>query len=408
MQFRPISRRPFAVVEVHRKAEAVLDIWEELETVAPASFYQTRAFVIPWLETLGAARKVSPLFIAAKDGDARAIILLCLGVRKIGPLRIAGFLGDKASNFDMPLWRPEISWTREDLAALLRAAADLLGPAAPDVFALREQPFAWRGRPNPLALLPYQPSPHTVPATKLEPDSKKYFAAKLSANARRKLRQHESRLADLLGPVELISNDTPTRADTILSAFFAQRTVRFREQGIDADFSHPAMRAFWTQLARPSTTPAAVEFYALVAGGQIAATAAGAAHAGCFSGTVNSIDTRPEVARMSPGTLLFNKLLAVQCEKKVTQFDCGPGDADYKLRYCDETIALFDVFVPVRFKGWLFAQWRGQSLQLKRLIKQNPQLFEWLRNVKRALVAKTLLCKKSQRQTPEGSAVAND
>jgi CelD/BcsL family acetyltransferase involved in cellulose biosynthesis len=387
MKSQAVSGRAFAVVEVHHDAAAVLAIWEELEALAPISIYQTRAFLIPWLETLGAARKIVPLFIAAKDRDGRPVMLLCLGIRTMGPLRIGSFLGDKATNFDMPLWRPGVVWTRNDVEALLHHAVSLLGAAAPDVFALREQPFEWRGCRNPFALLPHQPSPNVVPAAKLEADSKKYFASRLSANARKKLRQHEMWLTDLRGPVEVIRNDTAARADSILVAFFAQRIARFRERGIEADFSDPAMQAFWTRLARPSAAPGAVEFYALTAGGHIVATIAGAAHAGSFSAVVNSIDMNPEIARFSPGTLLFSKLIALQCDKAVEHFDCGPGEANYKMRYCDQMIDLFDVFVPVRLQGMVFAGLRASGLQLKRAIKQNPRLFETIRGVKRRLQA---------------------
>lgn len=378
-----IGSRPFAAVEVFRDVTAVRGIWEELEAAASVSIYQTRAFLIPWLETLGAAQKIAPLFVVAKDREDRPLLLLCLGIKTAGPLRIGRFLGEKATNFDMPLCRPGVVWTRADIEAVLRGAATKLGAAAPDVFALRDQPFEWLGFCNPLALLPYQPSPHVVLATRLEPDSGTFLASKLSGNARRQLRVKEARLAELLGPVELISNDTLARADAILAAFFAQRTVRFRAHDIDADFSDPAMQAFWTRLGRPTPAPAAVEFYALAAGGRIVATIAGATRAGCFSFAVNSIDTDPEIVRTSPGVLLINKLIALQCQKGVAQFDCGPGEERYKLQYCDRRIELFDVFLPVRLRGRLFAALRSEGSRLKRALKRNPRLFEALRRLKR-------------------------
>jgi CelD/BcsL family acetyltransferase involved in cellulose biosynthesis len=383
MDFAAIGNRPFASVEVFHDVAAVHDIWEELETAAPVSIYQTRAFLISWIETLGAAQKIAPLFVVAKDRDGRPVLLLCLGIKTAGPLRIGRFLGEKATNFDMPLCRPGVVWTRADLEAVLSGAAAKLGAAAPDVFALRDQPFEWKGFCNPLALLPHRPSPHVVLATRLESDSETFLESKLSGNARRQLRVKEARLAELLGPVELISNDTAARADAILAAFFAQRTVRFHAHDIDADFSDPAMQAFWTRLGRPTAAPAAVEFYALTAGGRIVATIAGATHAGCFSFAVNSIDTDPEIDRTSPGVLLINKLIALQCQKGVEQFDSGPGEERYKLQYCDRRIELFDVFVPLRLRGRLFAVLRAEGSRLKRALKRNPRLFESARWLKR-------------------------
>jgi CelD/BcsL family acetyltransferase involved in cellulose biosynthesis len=375
--------RAFATVEVYRDPAAVLRAWEEIEAVAPISAYQTRAFLIPWLETLGASLKIAPLFIAAKDRHGRTLALLCLGVEKRGPFRVACFLGARAANFNLALYRPDVALTAKDVEVLLRSAASALGPAAPDAFVLLDQPFEWLGTKNPFAQLPHQLSPNVVLATVLDPDSKKFLASKLSGNARRQLRVKEERLAELLGPVAFISNDTPARADAILDAFFAQRIARFRAQGIDADFSNPAMQAFWRILGRPSATRAAyVEFYALTAGGRIVATIAGATHRGCFSFSVNSIDTDPEVARTSPGVLIIAKLIALQCEKKVKHFDCGPGEARYKEQFCDRTIPLFDLFIPVRLRGHVFAV-ESSWLRLKRAIKRSPRLYDFLRQLKR-------------------------
>ena len=54
---------------------------------------------MPWLETLGAARKITPLFITAKDTFGRTVALLCLGVRSYGWFRVASFLGGTEIEF---------------------------------------------------------------------------------------------------------------------------------------------------------------------------------------------------------------------------------------------------------------------------------------------------------------------
>lgn len=379
------GNRLFATVEVYRDpVPAVLAAWEELEAVAPISTYQTRAFLIPWLKALASSLEIKPLFITVKDRQGRTLALLCLGIETQGPFRVACFLGGKAANFNLGLYRPDVAWTRKDVEALLRGAASALGSAAPDAFVLLDQPFEWLGVKNPFARLPHQLSPNVVPATALDSDSKKFFASKLSGNARRQLRVKEARLAELLGPVRLISNDTPAQADAILDAFFAQRVARFRAEGIDADFSNPSMQAFWRILGRPTETqPAAVEFYALTAGDRIVATIGGAAHRGCFSFAVNSIDTDPDVARTSPGVLLITKLIAIQCDKNVEHFDCGPGEARYKSQLCNRSIPLFDLFFPVRSRGQALTIYQSLWLRLKRFMKRSPRLFEFLRDMKR-------------------------
>jgi CelD/BcsL family acetyltransferase involved in cellulose biosynthesis len=372
----------FSAIEVHRDPKAVVATWAELEAVAPISVYQTRAFLLHWLKTLGAARGIAPMFIIAKDRQDRAVALLCLGVETRGIFRVARFLGGKESNLNLGLFRPGIDFTAADIEILLRHAAKALGSEAPDVFALQNQPVEWRKTKNPLALLAHQESPSFVYAMSLGPDSETILAAKLT-DPQKKLHRKELRLARI-GPVALISNDTPAHTDAILDAFFVQKIARCHALGFDADFSDPAQRAFLESLSRPSEgKPPCVAFYALMAGERIVATSAGASHSGCFSGMVNSFDMDPEIAKTSPGELLLRKLIVAECQKKLDMLEFGIGEAHYKAHYHDWTVPLFDLLLPIGDKGRVFALYEASRLRLKAAIKANRPLFDNFRRLQR-------------------------
>jgi CelD/BcsL family acetyltransferase involved in cellulose biosynthesis len=376
----------FAKVEIHRKVGSVLAAWAELEAIAPASAYQTRAFLLPWLETLGAARKIEPLFILAKDRQEQALALFCLGLERHGLLRSAVFLGGKESNFNLGLFRPGTGFAAADLIALLRAAAEALGSEAPDVFLLKNQPFEWEKVQNPFALLPNRASPSFAYGTALAHDGEAFLADKLSKETRKKLRKKEARLS-AIGLVGLITNETEDDRRNILDTFFAEKIARFEEQAIDADFSNPATRAFFDRLSHPAASGKPwLEFYGLTLGTRIIATYAGAVHRGRFSAMVNSFDTDAEIAKSSPGDLLLMKLLARQCERGLTSFDLGIGEARYKAAYCDTAIPLFDVVLARSIKGHIFAAYHALQVRLKRAIKRNPQVFATLRRWKRSLL----------------------
>jgi CelD/BcsL family acetyltransferase involved in cellulose biosynthesis len=110
---------PFARVEVHTDPRAALDAWTELEAVAPITGYQTRRFLLPWLDTLGERRGFSALISVARDASGRPVALLPLGLARRGPFNVALFLGDRQSNFNLPLVRPDVHFDR----ARLRSAA---------------------------------------------------------------------------------------------------------------------------------------------------------------------------------------------------------------------------------------------------------------------------------------------
>jgi CelD/BcsL family acetyltransferase involved in cellulose biosynthesis len=379
------AARAFAKAEIYRDVAPVLAAWAELEAIAPASVYQTREFLLPWLETLGAARKIEPLFVLAKDRQEQALALLCLGLERHGFFRSAVFLGGRESNFNLGLFRPGAGFAATDILALLRAAAEALGPEAPDVFLLKNQPLEWEKVQNPFARLPHRASPSFAYETALANDGEAFLAGKLSKETRKKLRKKEARLS-AMGPVGLITNETEEETRKILDTFFAEKIARFEEQAIDADFSNPATKAFFDRLSRPTASGKPwLEFYGLTLGTRIIATYAGAVYRGRFSAMVNSFDTDTEIAKSSPGDLLLMKLLARQCERGLASFDLGIGEARYKATYCDTAIPLFDVVLARGPKGHVFAAYHGIHARFKRAIKRNPRVFAILRRWKRGL-----------------------
>lgn len=377
-----LTSRAFVKVEVHRDIDAIAADWAELERLAPASIYQTRAFVLPWLATLGAARKITPFFVVARDSLGRATALLCLGLRQFGWFRTASFLGDKEANFNLGLFRPGVNFRASDLRRLLRDAAKAAGADAPDVFILKNQPYDWNRTQNPFALLPRRQSPSFAYATKLADDAAAFLETKLSKDTRKKLRKKEARLAEI-GQLALITGDDPDDARKILDAFFTDKIRRCEEKSITSDLATPAMRAFFDRLSRQKTAAGKpwLELYGLSLGGRVIATYVGAAHSGRFSAMVNSFDGDPVISKSSPGDLLLMKLVAAQCRLGRASFDLGIGEARYKETYCDTTVPLFDLVMPLGPKGAVLAVRQAFCSRLKLAIKKNPQAFAAFRKI---------------------------
>ncbi len=370
----------FARVEVRRHADAVVrEAWSTLEQTAPCSIYQTRAWLLPWSDTLGVGSGIAPAFVLAWDVDGGIAALLCLGLRRRGPLRVATFLGGKDSNFSLGLFRPGTRWAAGDLRRLLRSVASEIGA---DAFVFVNQPFVWNGAENPLAALPHQLSPSAAYGTALIPDADAFFAAKLSKDARKKLRKNEARLAEM-GPLAYCVAATAADRARVLEEFFRQRLQRFRAQGITSNFDDPQMRVFLQRAAAPGADGTGLELHYLAAGERIVAVYGGAAQAGRWSGMFNAFDTDPEVAKNSPGELLLMKVIAAQCLAGCSQFDLGVGEARYKARFCGTALPLFDSIIPATPIGWLFAKATAGALRLKRQIKQDPRLFRWAKRLRR-------------------------
>ncbi|MGD0635424.1 MAG: GNAT family N-acetyltransferase [Beijerinckiaceae bacterium] len=371
-----------ARVDVHWDANpAVLETWAKLETIAPCSIYQTRAWLLPWTETLGRKAGLKPFYVIARGTADEPLALLCLGLRRAGPFKIAAFLGGKDSNFNMPLVQPGLSFGPEIWRALLLDAAGLMGQDRPCAFFLLNQPAEWSGQTNSLTQLTAQSSPNVAFGTKLTPSAEAFFAGKLSKATRKKLRQKEARLA-ARGALTYRTPAACNEKAAILDAFFAQKTSRFRAQNIVSGFDDPAMRRFIETASMPDPHGTGIELHALYSGGRIVAVYGGGTHRGCWSGMFNSFDASHDVARSSPGDLLLMAVMAKQCAAGTKHFDLGIGEARYKAMFCGDVIPLFDSFLALTPMGRLFLLIEALALRTKSGIKSHRALFYLARRLR--------------------------
>ena len=375
------SPAPYASVTASTDAAAVLDAWAELEMSTPCSIYQTRAFILPWADTLGRKAGLEPRFVLARDRDGSAAALLCLGLARRGPSRVATWLGGKDANFNLPLLRRPSAWTRTDILHLLRDAARACGASAPDVFDLPNQPLAWSGVDNAFAQLPHSESPSAAHGTRLPPTAEALFAGKLSKDTRKKLRKKEARLATVGAITHVIASCAEDQAK-IIDTFLAQKTARFRDLGIASDFEAPEMRDFIERASAPGGH--GIELHALCAGDRIVAVYGGAAHDRQWSGMFNAFDADEEIAKSSPGDLLLMRIMERCCADGLARFDLGIGEARYKAALCDEPIPLFDAFVAVSLRGHAYVACARAKQAAKRRIKQNPKLMALLKRLRAA------------------------
>lgn len=380
----PAAPRPFASVVVHTDMRRAQDDWAQLERCAATSAYQLRDWILPWLGSIGRRDGWSPAVIVGRNARGEPVALLPLGVVRRGPLRLAEFLGGKDVNYALGLFRPDTTFSHDDLEALMREGARAM-PGGIDLFALVNQPAAWRGLPNPLLSLPHRRAPSDGYATRLTAPGEAFLAERLSKDTRKKLRKKEQRLAQM-GELRHVQARSAQEATAILAAFSAQKAARMKEKGLDNVYEGAAANEF---LARVAVEPLerghapAMELHALTLDGRIIATFAGSASAGRFSGMFNSFDADPEIAKSSPGDLLLCKVLKQICDAGMQEFDLGVGEARYKSAFCDIVEPLYDAYVPVTPAGQALMWVKSRKRRLKRWIKRDPRLWKAVETARR-------------------------
>jgi CelD/BcsL family acetyltransferase involved in cellulose biosynthesis len=366
------AARGYASVTVESDISAVAADWRALEGMALLTPYQAHAWVAAFVATVGRAHGMDFRHVMLRDGRGQPLAILPLVITRRNGIRFAEFIGGKHANYHMGVYAPDFAAGLDAQAtrALLMEIAAAIGGL--DAFVFVNQPVEWQGVANPMALLAAGPSPSGAYKLSLATgDCDGTLRRAMSSHAHKKLKNKRNRFATF-GPSQVVRGTSEAEIERVISAFLAQKAMRFAAMGIADPFADPAMRAFLKKAA--SGDRPALQLYCLELAGRPVATYVGAVQGQRFSGMATSFDMESEVARTSPGEILLIDLIRLQCQAGITCFDLGVGEARYKTTICDERDELVDSFVPVTAKGRIFAGVARAKRSAKRWIKTQPSL----------------------------------
>ena len=373
-----------AQVEVLTQIGKAEPLWRELvHGGALCSRYQHYSWMSLWWDHIGSRLQAEPHITVLRNEAGKPALLLPLIRKRVGPIHVGFFMGGKHTNFNLPVWRPELlkEIIADELLDGLRGAGARL-----DLLVLLNQPAAWRRVANPMLQLPHMRSPSEAHGGVLQSDFEELLKQRMGSGSRKKLRQKERQLA-ALGPVSYLRARTPAEVDRVLEAFFKQKGDRMRELSLSNAFEEPGVKKFVVAAAHepdPATGEPVIELYAAMAGETVIATFGGVVAHGRFSGMFNSI-AGPEFREYSPGELLLSNVVRMCCERGCNRFDLGIGDAAYKQVFCNEAEPLYDSIIPITAAGHAAAPlWRG-ALSLKARIKQSDSLLRGVRSVQQLI-----------------------
>jgi len=372
-----------AAVDVFADFGQVEAIWRELEERQQSHTpYQRFDVLAAWQRQVGERDGVRPFIVIASDAERRPLLLLPLALGRRHGINIANFMGGKHSTFNMALWNGEFaaSAIRSDMEALISMVAQH-GEA--DVLALHQQPLRWRNQPNPMALLPHQPSANDCPLLTMEPGAAP--AALISNSFRRRLKGKERKLQSLPG---FRSHLASTDADIaqLLDWFFRIKPLRMAEQKLPNVFADPGVEDF---IRAACATPLkcggrAIDIHALECDEEVIAIFAGVADGHRFSMMFNTYTTSGN-SKYSPGLILMRDIIDHYAAKNYRALDLGIGSDDYKRLFCKDDEAIFDSFLPLSARGKMAAAAMSAVNRAKRLVKHNPALFEMSQKLRSAL-----------------------
>lgn len=372
-----------AGVDIVHDLGRVETIWRGLEDQQQfSSPFQRFDFLMRWQRAVGDREKLQPFIVIAYDAEHRPLLLLPLALSHRHGVRTATFMGGKHATFNMALWDRQFA-AGVTVADLMTLLSWLRAHGRADVLALTQQPHRWRDLPNPMTLLPHQPSVNDCPLLSMAPGAEP--TALIGNSFRRRLKGKERKLQALPGYRYYLAT-TDTDIARLLDWFFRVKPLRMAEQKLPDVFAEAGVEAFirGACTAELAGSGRAIHIHALECDDEVIAIFAGVADGHRFSMMFNTY-TMSDNARYSPGLILMRNIIDHHAGLGYRALDLGIGSDDYKRLFCKSDEPIFDSFIALSPRGRLASHAMSGINRAKHLVKHNRTLFHLAQKLRAAL-----------------------
>ena len=348
--------------------------WQDFETGAVATLFQTWRWLDAWTRTAGRAHGEVPVIaIGRLPTGAIAMIWPLARSRRLGR-PVLTWLGQSHLSYAMPLSAPALqdATTAAEFESVIGHVARIAGA---DAVYLTDQPVTWDGVNNAVARSGQYASPNDSFKLPLAADFDAQCKALFSSKTRSQLRRKTRRLSDL-APVSIADAGTLEQRLAWLDVFISQKRAQLAEQGAASVFDRPEIQAFYRDLADDQHgRRSALQITALTVGERVAALALAMRHGNRVYMLNTSIASDADLAESSPGKLLIHAHVEACHRAGATVYDFGPGEAAYKTDWHAQAVPLSALVRGVTIPGRAVALALGGALTAKRVIKRTPRLW---------------------------------
>lgn len=323
--------------------------WRQLEAVGTATVFQRYDWIDAYVRHVLPHKDAQPAILLGRL-DGHPAFILPLATFRVGPLRVAAWIGDEHAGYNFGLWSPDAvermsAMPRSTVRQMLKAA---LGKV--DCAILERMPRIQDGVAQPLSMLAGTPSAGEGYPFDLTGGLDEVLAQRKATTRLKRVRTRERRL-DEAGGLRFRMTQDLTAEREALEFFFEQKARRLSEQGKSNGFDKPGVKDFYRDLLQRSQgmREPVLEIAELSVGGRIRAVTGSGIH----HGRVNSYFTAfaaDELSHHSPGNILTFRHIEHCCEKAMPVYDLGIGYEEYKTHWCQEILPLDDrhaAFTPL-------------------------------------------------------------
>ena len=378
------SRQVAPVASVSAVTGETLAAYEEFCRSALFAPAQSPEWVRNW-----SAELAPDAILATLALDGAPVLSLALERVRMGPFRVARFMGGRHANGNFaaadPAWLGKAG--RADIELLFKT----LARARPDIdlVVLDRMPSELDGIANPLVLLPHFASPNLSLAVGLDGGFDVLLEGGSGKRKRKKYRS-QMRKFDEAGGHRRVEAASPREVHRLLDAFFTMKEARFRKMGVADVFADQHVRSFFKGVFTDALSKERPPFllHGLEVAGKLYAVT-GSSICGrriiCEFGAISE----DGLGHASPGDFLFFENIQEACEKGFLVYDFSVGDEPYKRQWCDIETRHADVVVPLTLKGRALALALRQEASLKAFIKNSPTIWRLAKMLRRKTAART-------------------
>lgn len=326
--------------------------------------------------------------------NQRPVLALALEVVRLGPFRIARFMGGGHANGNFPA--VDRNWLETADPVQIQPLLDAIAEARPDVdvVALQRLLPDLEGKANPLGQLPGVASPNISLAVDLKGGFNEVLCR---INGRRKSKKHraQTRKFEAAGGFRRYEARTSDQVRVLLDAFFDMKEQRFRKMGIANVFSGPEIRGFFHALFADALKEKEPPFvlHGLEVTGKLRAVS-GSSLSGRRLICEFAAIAEDELSQHSPGEYLFYENIQEACANALEVYDFSVGDEPYKRNWCNLETQHRDVMLPLTHKGRLLVWCLIGRARLTGWVKARPAIWNLVRRIRRIAGKSTVLTKR--------------
>ena len=368
----PSSLCPGLCWQVYDSLEQAAPVWRALERESQPKIFQTHAWIETWWNRLGKTGGAQPRIVVGLLAG-KPVVLVPLALQRRYGARQLSWLGGRWNDYNAPVFT-------EDFASLLRkgAGSDAVrlwteiaaAAGGADFIELpKHAPHVNAGQPNPL-FDPASPlEDNAAHVLDLEGSEQDVMAALHSPKTWKGFNRKEKKLASLgkLAFTEMMDAANSARS---VERMLEWKREELAERGASNPFTSSENVAFMADVALQG--PQLCRVFALTLDDAPVAVAL------CLADRENLLLYQTaydrEHGRMSPGALLFHKLIALAAREGYATFDLAFGDDAYKANLCNRTVTLSHATMPLTARGALACLAASARVAGRRTIKHNPAL----------------------------------